>query len=32
MNVNKKSDKLQNKHEQIDFQDVEEELCLIVSQ
>ena len=32
MNVYKKSDKMLNKHEQIDFEGVEEELCLIVSQ
>ena len=32
MNVHEKSDKWPNKHEQIDFQGVEEELCFIVSQ
>ena len=32
MNVHYKSDKCPNKHEQIDFEGVEEELCLIISQ
>ena len=32
MNVQNISDKLQNKHEQMDFEGVEKELCLIISQ